>query len=155
MPEPSRHRISAGAFVLHEDRILLVRHHKPGAYDFWVAPGGGVIGSETLAQAAAREMHEETGLSVVAGELLYVEEFHSPDTRYCKFWLHAELRGGVLSTNQPEARAEHIVEAAWWSRAELRGLVVFPEVLRERYWQDQAAGVRGLRHLGLREMQFW
>ncbi|SUX29680.1 NUDIX hydrolase [Chromobacterium vaccinii] len=33
-----KHRIAAGVIVEHEDRILMVRHCKPGAYDFWVAP---------------------------------------------------------------------------------------------------------------------
>ena len=41
-----KHRISAGVIVEHEDKVLLVHHRKPGAYDFWVAPGGGAIGSE-------------------------------------------------------------------------------------------------------------
>lgn len=46
------HRIYAGALVVSDDRPLLVRHVKPGEYDFRVAPGGGVIGTETLAEAA-------------------------------------------------------------------------------------------------------
>jgi 8-oxo-dGTP diphosphatase len=132
-----------------------VRHRKPGAYDFWVAPGGGVIGSESLTEAAERETREETGLSVVGKELVYVEEFHSPSTRYCKFWLRAELIGGVVSTAQPEATSEHIVEAAWLVQAEINRLLVFPEVLREQYWEDRKSPKQALRYIGLREMQVW
>lgn len=150
------HRISAGALVEQGGRLLLVRHRKPGAYDFWVAPGGGAQGDETLADAAAREVREETGLEVAPDRLVYVEEFHGPDLRTCKFWFNAQPVGGRLDTGAAEATAEYIVEAAWHAEADLGGLQVFPEVLRADYWRDRAAGFPGgLRHLGLRRMAFW
>ena len=150
-----QHRISAGAFVEHNDRVLLVRHRKQGVYDFWVAPGGGVQGAEELASAARREVKEETGLDVAAEQLVYVEEFHSPDTRHCKFWFIARWVGGHLTVQTPEAAAEHIFEAAWHTEAEVRALEVFPEALHGRFWEDRSAGFQGMRHLGLRAMAFW
>lgn len=81
------HRISAGALVEHEGCLLLVRHCKEGAYDFWVAPGGGVQGIESLEAATEREVKEETGISVSAQRILYVEEFYNPAMRHSKFWL--------------------------------------------------------------------
>jgi 8-oxo-dGTP diphosphatase len=150
------HRISAGVLVEHEDCLLLVRHCKQGAYDFWVAPGGGVQGCESLTSAAEREVKEETGLIVVAERVLYVEEFHSPETRYCKFWLKAMWIGGDLSVQAPEAAAEHIVDAAWHGEDQVKTLRVFPEILRERYWRDRKSGFSsGLQYLGLRAMDFW
>jgi 8-oxo-dGTP diphosphatase len=149
------HRISAGALIVHDDRILLVRHQKPSEYDFWVAPGGGVIGTETLAEAAQREVREETGLEVVLDKLVYVEEFHSPDTRHCKFWFCASVAVGDISTASREAKAEFIVEAAWLTQAALKDLQLFPEVLRARFWRDREQGFNSLRHLGQRAMEFW
>ena len=134
------HRISAGALVEHEGRLLLVRHRKEGAYDFWVAPGGGIQGSESLVVAAEREVKEETGLVVRAERVLYVEEFHNPETRHCKFWLQATLVGGSISVEAPEATAEYIVAAAWHTEDQVRSLQVFPEILQARYWQDRKAG---------------
>jgi len=154
-PHNLHHRISAGAIVEHEGCLLLVRHQKPGAYDFWVAPGGGVEGSEELAVAAQREVKEETGLDVLAHRLVYVEEFHNPDTRYCKFWFIARLQGAPQIALGPGAAAEYIVEAAWHTESQVRALQVFPEVLCGRYWQDRAVGFSGVKHLGLRPMAFW
>ncbi len=149
------HRISAGALVEHGGKVLLVRHRKEGSYDFWVAPGGGVQGTESLAEAAQREVREETGLEVVADRLVYVEEFYQPDTRHCKFWFSARLVGGTLNWEAPEAVSEHIVEAGWHTKEQVQSLQVFPLELQARYWQDLASGFPGPHHLGLRKMAFW
>ena len=146
---PMQHRISAGAIV--EDaagQLLLVRHVLPGKYDFWVAPGGGVQGREELAAAATREVREETGLHVAVDRLAYIEEFANPDTRHVKFWFTARFVGGSLSADAPEAKAEHIVEAAWLSRSDLGARTVFPLVLTARYWDDRAAASRPRPILG-------
>jgi 8-oxo-dGTP diphosphatase len=108
-----QYRISAEAIVEHEARILLVRHVLPGKYDFWVAPGGGVKEDESYEEAAAREVKEETGLAVNVGRLLYIEDLVNPRCRFVKFWFSAQLASGALDISQPEARAEHITEAAW------------------------------------------
>ena len=107
-----QHRMSTGVIIENEDRVLLVRHIKPGAYDFWVVPSGGVKGAETLEAAAAREAREEAGVEVAIGKLLYIEEFFSPECRTVKFWFAARLTGGQLDWTHPEAAAEHITEAA-------------------------------------------
>ena len=148
-------RISAGVIVENNDRILLVRHFRPGRYDFWVTPGGGVQGLEQLHEAAAREAKEETGLVIEPAELLYIEELVQPDLRQCKFWFRGHLRGGELCAAGPDAQPEYIVEAAWLSRSELTGKKVFPPVITERYWIDRKAGLAGPVHLGLRQMEFW
>jgi 8-oxo-dGTP diphosphatase len=150
-----QHRISAGALVEHEGRMLVVRHVRAHKYDFWVAPGGGVQGTEALAIAAAREVREESGLEVEPGSLLYIEELTQPGLRHCKFWFGARLLGGKLSTGSPEARAEYIAEAAWLLPSELKDRTVFPPVLNGQYWKDRPRHAQGPIHLGLRQMQFW
>lgn len=60
-----RRRMVLGArvAVLADGRVLLIRHtYLPG----WHFPGGGVEPGEAAAEAAAREMVEETGLAPVA-----------------------------------------------------------------------------------------
>ena len=149
-----RHRISAGAIVESEGRLLLVRHQRPGRYDFWVAPGGGVKGDESLEAAAVREVREETGLVVRVSKLLYIEELADAGCRYVKFWHAASLVGGTLDTSHHEAVAEYIVQAAWLAPEECQGLTVYPPVLTGRYWSDRSAGFPSVVHLPLRQMEF-
>ena len=51
-------RVRAAAIVIREGHVLAVRH-KPEPY--WSLPGGGIESSESSAQAALRELLEETG----------------------------------------------------------------------------------------------
>jgi len=44
-----------------QNRVLLLRQEKPGR-EYWLLPGGGVDGGETLPEALRRELGEELGL---------------------------------------------------------------------------------------------
>jgi 8-oxo-dGTP diphosphatase len=151
----SPYRISAGALVEHDGRLLMVHHLRPGRYDFWVAPGGGVQGEESYEDAARREVWEETGLRIAVGRLLYVEDLVNPACRYVKFWFAGSLQGGGFDTSHPEARREHIVDAAWLAPAEFAGRTVYPHVLIDRYAQDRHAGFPGVVRLPMRRMEHW
>jgi 8-oxo-dGTP diphosphatase len=131
------HRISAGVLVEHDQRILLVRCLVPGVFDFWVAPGGGAKGTETLRETARREVREETGLDVEVRDLMYIEELYGGGVRHCKFWFAGWLLGGTLSVASPDAQAEHIVEAAWFDATAIKSRTVFPLALTGSYWTDR------------------
>lgn len=150
-----KHRIAAGALVVQHNRVLLVRHRKPGAYDFWVAPGGGAEDAEDLHSALRREVREECGLLVEPIRIAYIEELSTPTTRECKIWFQAHVIGGELSVASSEAAHEFIADTSFLSRDEFDGKIVFPPVLRDVFWDDLEAGFLEPKYLGLRAMQFY
>ncbi|MGD9740915.1 MAG: NUDIX domain-containing protein [Bauldia sp.] len=127
-----RHRISAGALVVDDGRILLVREEFSRAGPFWVAPGGGVEADEELAAAAEREAREETGLAVRAGRLVYVEDGFDGTTRTAKFWFLAAL------LDAPAEPAGDLT-AQWFARDALPD-EVYPLELHDRFWRDLEDG---------------
>jgi len=62
--------LGVSVLVEHEGKVLLVQRGRPPAAGYWAFPGGRVELGEKLAEAAAREVQEETGLQVEIGDLV-------------------------------------------------------------------------------------
>ena len=148
------HRISCGALVVRDAKILLVRHQQPGQHGFWIAPGGGVEGNEELARAAERETFEEAGIQVMATRLAYIDEGWNAKQRILKFWFLADHVSGELDVGANPGEGESIVEAGWFPLDALPEGHVFPEPLRTRFPRDLAAGFPGAVKLPLRQLLF-
>ena len=101
-----KHRIRAAAIVVQGDSMLLVKHQGHGiedGYVWWVPPGGGVEGEESLEECARRETLEETGLSLELGNIVYVREFLEPDYHHCEiFFLATSYSGSVVTGENPD-----------------------------------------------------
>jgi mutator protein MutT len=69
---PDRPIVAVGAVILDGDRVLLVKRSQEPLRGAWSLPGGAVEVGETLDAALAREVLEETGLSVEVGPLVEV-----------------------------------------------------------------------------------
>ncbi|UCB42917.1 MAG: NUDIX domain-containing protein [Dehalococcoidales bacterium] len=106
------HRIDAGAIIIQENRILLVRYNNLQGQSFLVGPGGGVKGDESIIKALVREVKEETGLEVNHGKVLFIEDLVSRRYRFVKIWFLCEPIGGQLLKTQG-AIDEGIIEAGW------------------------------------------
>jgi 8-oxo-dGTP pyrophosphatase MutT (NUDIX family) len=65
-----RRRQAARVLLIDNDAILLVEVVPATSAAFWLIPGGALEPGETARQAAARELHEETGI-FVSPEVLF------------------------------------------------------------------------------------
>ena len=105
--------VGVGAIVVHEEAVLLVKRGRSPHEGEWAIPGGKLRWGETLQQGAEREILEETGITIEAGEVLYhfehivlakngVPEFH---------YVVLDLAGRYLS-GTPLA-ADDAADARW------------------------------------------
>jgi mutator protein MutT len=69
---PERPVVGVGAVILEAGQIVLVRRRFEPLAGQWSLPGGAVELGETLEQATAREMLEETGLEIRVGPVIEV-----------------------------------------------------------------------------------
>ena len=76
---PQQPVVAVGAIVFEKDRVLLVRRGQPPSQDLWAIPGGRVKLGETLQEAAEREILEETGIRIRAGEPVYTFDYIERD----------------------------------------------------------------------------
>jgi 8-oxo-dGTP diphosphatase len=109
-------RLGVGGVVIHAGKVALVQRANPPFAGEWTIPGGRVEAGETIAQAVERELLEETGLVVRAGELIYHFEHIEHDDQgqlryhYVVVDLLAELIGGELRA------ASDAAAVAWFGR---------------------------------------
>ncbi|MFP4392963.1 MAG: NUDIX hydrolase [Desulfohalobiaceae bacterium] len=111
---PDFPRLGIGALVLHGGQVLLVRRGTAPAMGQWSIPGGMVELGESLQQAAEREILEETGISISAGEPAYVFDWIEKDPagrvlyHYVIVDLWAKYLGGSLYPGDDALQAEWI-----------------------------------------------
>lgn len=123
---PSVPRVAVGAIVFMDRRVLLVRRRNAPALGQWAIPGGRVMLGESLQQAAEREILEETGICIAAGEPAYVFDVVERDDvgriryHYVIVDLDATYQCGDLCPG------DDALEARWVAEHEMVGLDVSP-----------------------------
>ena len=141
--------------VLDENnRILMVRQDHPER-TVWMVPGGGIEDGENSAQAAVREVLEETGLEVeILGLIWHVEEVSDRGQRFVNFF-KARVAGGELKLGaDPEFSEDEqvLAQVRFMSRDEVSGLEnLYPEFLREELWQHLEQGTIDYNAFRMRE----
>ena len=76
---PDRPYLGVGVIVFRDQEVLLVKRNKEPSKGQWSIPGGSQIIGETAAEAAQRELLEETGVKVDRLLLVDVVDAIIPD----------------------------------------------------------------------------
>ena len=123
---PSAPRLAVGALVIHRGQVLLVERGKAPSKDFWAIPGGSVHLGESLQEAAEREVLEETGVRIAAGDPIFtfdaIEKDSAGKVRY--HYVIVDLTGTYID-GEP-VPGDDARQARWVSREELEGLAMKP-----------------------------
>ncbi|HOJ32008.1 MAG TPA: NUDIX hydrolase [Candidatus Hydrogenedentes bacterium] len=121
-------RIRVAPIILQDDNILLVRHVKQGK-TYWLLPGGGVEYGESVAEALAREVKEETNLDIQVGDLVFVNDSIPPDRHrhVLNLYFLAFVVGGTLRIGDDS----NLAELRFMPLAELPHLEFYPDIRTE------------------------
>jgi 8-oxo-dGTP diphosphatase len=109
--------VGVGAVVVNKERVLLVRRGREPLKGQWSLPGGLLELGEPLTAGVAREVLEETGLTVEPIELIeLLDRIHHHDERVRYHYVIADylcrVIGGTL------AAASDADDVRWAERAE-------------------------------------
>lgn len=126
-------RLGAYAIVAHDGRLLMsqLSDNVVGGAGLWTLPGGGVDPGEAPLDALVREVHEETGQRVVAGDLVQVQSAHrvGPDASGGRGYEDFQAVRLIHLAHCPEPGPARVIEvdgstgaAAWVPLDEVPGL---------------------------------
>jgi ADP-ribose pyrophosphatase len=122
-----RHRGSAVMMAVDEkNRLLLVRQYRLPANQFlWELPAGKTDEGETVAQAAKRELIEETGVRAKTWKKL-VSFYPSPG--YVEEKMTIFLATG-LTQGESAPMDDERIETRWFTKKEVRELIASNKIL--------------------------
>jgi len=143
-------RARAAAIIFNDnDELLMVLHKHPRTGEkWWTIPGGGLEIGECAKDAIVREVREESGIECVTENLVYVRELidEDNDRHYIELFFTARaVSYDIYTGTDPELPVQYIQKTAFLSEKQIRELNVnvFPEVLRDRFWDDLKGGFAG------------
>ena len=118
---PQRPYLAVSAAIIRDGKVLVVRRARKPALNLYTLPGGAVELGETLTDAAAREVREETALAIepvaLAGhrEVIMRDAQGRIERHFVILCFAARLLGGELMLN------DELDDARWIDPAELAG----------------------------------
>jgi 8-oxo-dGTP diphosphatase len=110
----------SAAIIVNDGQVLMVRRRVAEGELSWQFPAGEVEPGESPEEAAVREAHEETGLTVRA-ETRLGERVH-PATARTMVYVACSVVNGTAHVGDEE----ELAEVAWCDRATLSEYVPYP-----------------------------
>ena len=112
--------VGVGVVVRNDDRMLLIKRGKNPGKGLWAVPGGKIRFGETLREAAAREVSEETGLDVEIGGVIWAGEVMDDERHMVLVDFEGTVVGGRL------AAGDDADDAQWVSLDEMDAYPLTP-----------------------------
>ena len=150
-------RIRVGVLIFEDNKILLVKHVDPTTgFTWWVPPGGGLEGTETIFECGGREVKEETNLNVKLDKIAYVRQFifNKQKENNIDMYVTSSSHKGRMSIKGIIGKGEdehYIKQLKFFSKKELKNIKVFPSVIREEMWEDYKKGFPTIKFLGVED----
>lgn len=118
-------KAAVSAIIIRNNKVLLVNRGCEPNKGLWSLPGGSIEPGETVREALAREVLEETCLNVRVGNIATVHDVISRDGdsllfHYVIISFFAEVLSGDLTA------ASDAADARWFSPEEIRHLQTTP-----------------------------
>lgn len=85
---------AARAILINDNKILVMHRNKHGS-EYYTLVGGRVDDAETLEQGLVREILEETGAHVTAGQLVFIEKHPAPYNEQYIFYCELNSYGDI------------------------------------------------------------
>ncbi len=127
---PEHPMIGVGVVVWRGDQVLLIRRGRPPKQDEWSLPGGSQELGETVAQAARREVHEETGVHIDVRDVVAVVDLIDRDDDG-RIRFHYTLVDVLAEWHDGTARAgDDAAEVAWSTLEQLSNFTLWSETER-------------------------
>jgi ADP-ribose pyrophosphatase YjhB (NUDIX family) len=126
----NRPTLGVSTLVMHGGKVLLVKRSREPLRGLWSLPGGHVEAGESLADAALREVREETGIVADKPERIDVVEVIPRDAGggIAAHFVLVVFRARYVS-GEPVA-ADDAAEARWVNAADLTKLAMTEEARR-------------------------
>lgn len=128
-------RLAARAVIVQDGQLLLVNAYPEGQSALWCAPGGGVQKHSSLKDNLAREVHEETGLTVAVGAPCLINEFHDPALNFHQvdLFFRCTITAGTLDPHWKDPDLV-VSKRRFFSRAALAEIAFRPLSLANVAW---------------------
>jgi len=127
---PDRPFVGVGVAVVGEAGVVLIKRGKPPRLGQWSLPGGAQKLGETVADAARRELREETGLDIALLGLVDVVDSIRPDASGAVEYHYTLVDFAAVADASPPRAGGDVMDARWFSTEEAAALGLWSETQR-------------------------